>query len=131
MNDWGSAAPLGVPETYEGTFGFDDLPDQAIHTPYVEADLIALVKSTYLRLFNEKPPYVSADVSAFWVEKFSSVLARSYRGIFCGKLRFSSQSNFQTPKLSEFKAKLTIILLLASLVLPFFIIMVYIYVTPI
>lgn len=75
LNDWGSAAPIGVPVTYEGTFGFYDSPkDQAIqHTPSVEADLIALVRTSYLMLFNESPPSTSVvDVSSFWAEKFST-----------------------------------------------------------
>ena len=70
LNDWGSASTIGVSVPFEGTFGFYDhyLPGSSseLHTPSIEADLLAVARTSYLMLFNERPPVIGEDVATFW-----------------------------------------------------------------
>eukprot|EP01036_Dinobryon_divergens_P027601 gene27601-36403_t len=75
LNDWGSAANIGVESVFEGTLGFYDIPDDSErHVPTAEADLVAVVRSAYLRLFNEMPPTSSDDIAAFWRARLKTQL---------------------------------------------------------
>ena len=60
LNDWGSASQIGEETSFEGTYGFYDFPYISTsgrrHRPTAEADLIALVRSAYLMIFNQQPP---------------------------------------------------------------------------
>jgi hypothetical protein len=73
LNDWGSAAPIDDRVRRPGgTFGFYDLPT-SISSP-VTADLIAVVRSSYLMLFNDSAPAIDTDLPTFWAERLSSGL---------------------------------------------------------
>lgn len=71
LNDWGSAAPIDDSSVVSGgTFGFYDLPS---NTSPVTADLLAVVRSSYLMLFNDSAPAIDTDLHTFWAERLSSV----------------------------------------------------------
>jgi hypothetical protein len=60
---------------FEGTWGFYDIPDDPeSHVPTAEADLVAVVRSAYLMLFNEMPPISSDDIAAFWRARLKTQL---------------------------------------------------------
>ena len=68
LNDWGSAVECGSEVPYEGTYGFSEEPPVPgrLHTPSFKDDLVALVRSAYLMLFNERAPAKNENLKDFW-----------------------------------------------------------------
>jgi hypothetical protein len=75
LNDWGSASQIGEETSIDGTYGFYDFPlistSGRRHRPTAEADLIALVRTAYLMIFNQQPPIQGENLESFWGEKLS------------------------------------------------------------
>lgn len=76
LNDWGSASTCGEEVPYQGTYGFSDRPSSPLgalfHVPAFKDDLVAVVRSAFLMLFDEPAPIKSHDVEEFWTRRFAN-----------------------------------------------------------
>jgi hypothetical protein len=104
LNDWGSASRIGEMTLFEGTYGFYDFSvigtSEMRHLPTAEADLIALVRSAYLMIFNQQPPLQGENLESFWKGKLSISMWKKLLDAACTKDYEVIRNTFKT---QEFK----------------------------
>jgi hypothetical protein len=97
LNDWSSAIPFPndlIP--FHGTYGFyreSDiilLENSKYHYPTATTDLIAMIRSIYLMIFNlPAPTYIVSDIDEFWNSFFRT------NTIWHEALKFCERNNYE------------------------------------